>query len=99
MRLHALFEMPAIGRDIRARGPAAPDTCDHAILQVLHIRIANTRRLPPVRCRPHTQEATMYFVIIARDKPTGGLRAKLRTAHPAFIADMQQLFSLERQSP
>src|SRR3546814_5872680 len=34
----------------------------------------------------------MYFVIIARDKPTGGLRAKLRTAHLEFIADKQQLF-------
>lgn len=34
----------------------------------------------------------MYFVIIARDKPPGDLRAKLRTPHLAFIADKQHLF-------
>lgn len=34
----------------------------------------------------------MYFVIIARDKPAGDLRAKLRTQHLEFIADKQHLF-------
>ena len=34
----------------------------------------------------------MHFVIIARDKPTGDLRARLRTSHLEFIADKQHLF-------
>ena len=34
----------------------------------------------------------MYFVIIARDRPPGDLRAKLRSSHLAFIADKQHLF-------
>ena len=34
----------------------------------------------------------MYFVIVAKDKPTGDLRAKLRKQHLQFIADKQDLF-------
>ncbi|HEX6957690.1 MAG TPA: YciI family protein [Ferrovibrio sp.] len=34
----------------------------------------------------------MYFVLVAKDKPTGDLRAKRRLAHLEFIADKQSAF-------
>jgi len=34
----------------------------------------------------------MYFVIIARDRTSGDLRARLRRKHLEFIADKQALF-------